>query len=234
MSAARERGVATLATMRRAPFGRTLGALCAALCLLASAAQASQDSLWLREPAISPDGARIAFRFQGQIWIAPTAGGDALALTPAGFHAASPVWSPSGDSIAFATDRFGAMNIFIAPAAGGEAKRLTWYSFDQQPSSFTSDGKAVLFSSRQLGDAVQTSRSPANSRSRTSFTKSRSREAASGWPCPTPRSTRNGIRRSDVCFTPAPTSSSRFASGRRRAPRARSGSMTRRPGGTSA
>jgi tricorn protease len=142
---------------RRFAFDQTLGLLLAAvLCVCAVAAESAPDSPWLREPAISPDGSRIAFRFQGQIWIASTAGGDATALTPAGFHSASPVWSPSGDTIAFASDRFGAMNIFAAPVAGGEAKRLTWHSLDDRPSSFTPDGNAILFSSRRLGDAIQT------------------------------------------------------------------------------
>ncbi|WNJ88553.1 S41 family peptidase [Bosea sp. 685] len=83
-------------------------------------------------------------------------GGDAQPLTPAGSHAATPIWSPDGNSIAFAADRFGAMNIFAVPAGGGEAKRLTWYSVDEKPSSFTPDGKAVLFSARRLGDATET------------------------------------------------------------------------------
>ena len=130
--------------------------ICVWLVGLASAASAAQSSLWLREPSISPDGSRIAFRFEGQIWIAPTAGGSATPLTPSGFHSASPVWSPSGEMIAFASDRFGPMNIFVAPAGGGEAKRLTWYGADEKPASFTPDGKAVLFTSRRLGDAVQT------------------------------------------------------------------------------
>src|ERR1700684_3118520 len=129
--------------------------LCVWLASLASAASAAQTSLWLREPAISPDGSRIAFRFEGQIWIAPTAGGVAFPLTPAGFHAASPVWAPSGGMIAFASDRFGPTNIFAAPVQGGEAKRLTWYSLWEQPFSFTPDGRSVLFASRRLGGPTQ-------------------------------------------------------------------------------
>jgi tricorn protease len=112
--------------------------------------------LWLREPAISPDGTKIAFRFEGQIWIVPATGGEARALTPSGVHAASPVWSPDGATIAFTCNRFGPMNIFSVPAEGGQAKRLTFYSMDGKPSGFTPDGKAVLFTSQRLGDANQT------------------------------------------------------------------------------
>ena len=139
--------------------------VCVWLASLASAASAAQTSFWLREPAISPDGSRIAFRFEGQIWIAPTTGGAALPLTPSGFHSASPVWSPSGETIAFASDRFGPMNIFVAPARGGEAKRLTWYGADEKPASFTPDGNSVLFTSRRLGDASQTFAIPSRSES---------------------------------------------------------------------
>jgi tricorn protease len=143
------------ALARRIVFACAVSAIFAATPSVTNVA-AAETSLWLREPAISPDGSKIAFRFEGQIWIAPSAGGDALPLTPAGFHSASPVWSPSGDQIAFASDRFGAMNIFVAPVAGGEAKRLTWYSRGETPASFTPDGDAVLFSSRRLGDISQT------------------------------------------------------------------------------
>ena len=65
---------------------------------------AENEPLWLGEPAISPDGTKIAFRFEGQIWIVASAGGDATPLTPAGFHGTSSIWSPDGATIAFAAE----------------------------------------------------------------------------------------------------------------------------------
>ncbi len=126
----------------------------------ATAAPGTPPPLWLRDPALSPDGTRIAFRYAGQIWTAPATGGDAVALTPAGFDSVAPVWSPDGGTIAFAADRFGPMNIFAVSSAGGDAKRLTWNEHDQAPSAFTPDGKAVLFWSSGLGDAVATATIP--------------------------------------------------------------------------
>ncbi|MEA3146339.1 MAG: tricorn protease [Verrucomicrobiota bacterium] len=39
------------------------------------------NPLWLRYPAISPDGKTIAFSFRGHIFTVPTAGGLAVPLT---------------------------------------------------------------------------------------------------------------------------------------------------------
>ena len=37
--------------------------------------------LWMRYPKISPDGSKIAFSYQGDIYYVPTAGGEAVRLT---------------------------------------------------------------------------------------------------------------------------------------------------------
>ena len=119
--------------------------------------------LWLREPALSSDASRIAFRYRGRIWTVPAAGGEARALTEAGAHAETPVWAPDGRSLAFASDRSGALNLYGVPAAGGEARRLTWYSLDERPMSVTPDGRSVLFASARLGDATRTFAPPLRS-----------------------------------------------------------------------
>jgi Tol biopolymer transport system component len=124
--------------------------LMAILITIAGAVLASEPALWLRYPAISPDGETIAFSYRGELWRVPSSGGEARLLTRHQAHDFMPVWSPDGTSIAFASDRYGGFDIFIMPAAGGAATRLTFHSADDYPASFTPDGAAVLFSSARI------------------------------------------------------------------------------------
>lgn len=90
-----------------------------ALASAASAANAADAPLWLRYPAISPDGKTIAFCFQGDIFTVPANGGTATQLTSNPAYDTTPVWSPDGSSIAFASDREGSMDVYIVSAKGG-------------------------------------------------------------------------------------------------------------------
>ncbi len=125
------------------------------LVLAAAVPLAAQDRpLWLRYPAVSPDGATVLFCYQGDIYKVPAAGGQAFPLTISEAYDYAPVWSHDGRSIAFASDRFGNFDVFVMPAAGGEAKRLTFHSASDVPSSFTADDKAVLFSAARQDTAA--------------------------------------------------------------------------------
>lgn len=48
----------------------------------------------MRYPAISPDGATIAFSYRGDIYTVPVTGGKATQLTTHPAHDTQPVWSP--------------------------------------------------------------------------------------------------------------------------------------------
>ena len=107
---------------------------------------------YVRHPAPSPDGSKIAFSYRGDIWICETDGSNGIRLTVHPAYDSDPVWSPDGKSIAFSSRRFGNMDVFTIPSDGGMAKRLTWHSADDIVSDFSPDGKQVLFYARYRGD----------------------------------------------------------------------------------
>ncbi|PWU03096.1 MAG: peptidase S41 [Bacteroidetes bacterium] len=122
--------------------------LLAALVVVGSSlmAKAQDNPLWMRYPAISPDGQSILFSYKGDIYKVPSVGGDAMPVTISEAYEFAPVWSHDGKWIAFASDRYGNFDVFIMPATGGESRRLTFHSGREIPSSFTADDKAILFS----------------------------------------------------------------------------------------
>lgn len=124
------------------------------LCLSLSGyvVSAINPPLWLRYPAISPDGNTIVFTYRGDLYRVSSDGGTATPLTIDGAHNCMPVWSHDGRHIAFAANRHGNFDVFIMPAAGGEAKRLTWHSADEYPYDFSHDNINVLFGAVRLDD----------------------------------------------------------------------------------
>lgn len=109
------------------------------------------NPLWLRNPAISPDGTTIAFTYKGNIYTVASTGGDAKQLTTQGFNT-QPVWSPDGKSIAFAGDREGSLDIYLIEATGGVPVRLTTHSGNEKPTAFL-DNETILFSSGRTPSA---------------------------------------------------------------------------------
>ena len=115
--------------------------------VLTSSVSAQKNPLWLRYPAISPDGTTIVFSYQGDLYKVGADGGNALPLTMHEAHDYQPVWSRDGKKIAFASDRFGNFDVFVISASGGEAARLTYHSSNDYPFDFSIDNSQVLFGS---------------------------------------------------------------------------------------
>ena len=110
-------------------------------------ALAQENPLWMRYPAISPDGKTIAFGYKGDIYRVDAEGGVAVPLTIHEAHDMMPVWSRDGKSIAFASDRHGNFDVFIMPANGGTPARLSWHSSPDFPYDFSPDNKELIFGS---------------------------------------------------------------------------------------
>ncbi|MCC5928742.1 MAG: PD40 domain-containing protein [Cyclobacteriaceae bacterium] len=123
--------------------------LSACMLSLHASSFADPSPLWMRYPAISPDGQSIVFSHKGDLFIVASKGGKARPLTIHEAHEYMPVWSPDGKFIAFASDRYGNFDVFIMPSEGGEARRLTFHSNNDLPSGFSPDGKHIIFTSNR-------------------------------------------------------------------------------------
>ncbi len=129
------------------------GALALAATTFTAVANDAGAPLWMRYPAISPDGKTIAFCYQGDIFTVPSTGGTATQLTTNPAYDTNPVWSPDGSTIAFASDREGSMDVYVMSAKGGAPKRLTTNSIAEYPVTFRDNG-TVLFRSAVMPDAA--------------------------------------------------------------------------------
>lgn len=121
--------------------------LLAAGALLASFSLFAQDDvLWIRHASISPDGNRIAFSWQGDIYTAGIAGGDAQRVTSNTAYDSDPLWTADGKKIIFSSYRELSKDIWIIDAKGGEPVRITDFPGAETPLFVTRTG-AVVFSS---------------------------------------------------------------------------------------
>ena len=110
------------------------------------------------DPAISADGARVAFekhdfsRGSGDIWTADLErGGFTRVTSDPGFENV-PVWSPDGRRIAFSADRGRSAALVVRDAGGGEEQVLV----DRRafPLDWSADGRYVLFMASQGNSAT--------------------------------------------------------------------------------
>ena len=108
------------------------------------AAQAQDNPLWMRHPAISPDGKTIAFSYQGDIFTVPSSGGTAKQITSNAAFDSYPVWSPDGNHIAFASNREGSIDVWVMDANGGIPKRVTTNSGSEYPLRWK-DNSTIMF-----------------------------------------------------------------------------------------
>lgn len=95
-------------------------------------------------PSLSPDGALLAFDWMGDIWVVPTNGGTAKALTQNPSKDMQPKFSPDGREIAFISDRDGTAQVYVMSVDGGTPTRLTFHTAGFGLEGWTPDGKKLI------------------------------------------------------------------------------------------
>lgn len=99
-----------------------------------------------REIRVSPDGARLAFTREADIWVYDMSLKTQIRITSDAAIDADPIWSPDGRRIAFASNRMGTMDIYERSADGtGAVVRLYGSSEPVRPMSWSPDGKILAF-----------------------------------------------------------------------------------------
>lgn len=99
-----------------------------------------------KHPSLSPDGKRLTFAWNGDIWIVGTRGGDAQRLTHNVAEDFLPRFSPSGDEIAFTSRRTGTNQVFLMSSTGTKVKQLTFHSEGSVLEQWKPDGSGLIVS----------------------------------------------------------------------------------------
>ncbi len=114
---------------------------------LAGTAKGEGHSAFLADPAISPDGSKVVFVYESDLWIADRAGGAAHRLTAMAGDESRPRFSPDGRWLAFASTQNGNADLYVLPLEGGSVIQLTWHDGNDYPSGWSWDSKTIYFTS---------------------------------------------------------------------------------------
>src|SRR3954463_3254503 len=97
------------------------------LSLILSAATAFSAGIpYMTQPTLCPTRPEIAFVSGGDIWVAPSKGGEAHLLVSNPADESRPLYSPDGAKLAFMSTRTGGGDIYVLTLATGDLKRLTF------------------------------------------------------------------------------------------------------------
>ena len=120
------------------------------------------DFVWIGDPQVSPDGARVAFvrvsvnekkeGYNTSIWIVPAAGGEEPRQLTKGDHDGAPRWSPDGKSLLFvrAAEKDGKPEppqLCMLPMTGGDSFVFTDLPKGAGDPKWSPDGKTIAFTS---------------------------------------------------------------------------------------
>lgn len=101
--------------------------------------------------ALSPDGARLAVEWCGDLWIASSRGGEARSIASHPAIDTQPAFSPDGRELAFVSNRDDTWQIYTVPAGGGVPEQRTWHTAGRTLYEYTPDGAGFVQFARRDG-----------------------------------------------------------------------------------
>lgn len=110
----------------------------------------AQGSPFVFSPSLNSDGSKLAFSYQGDIWVSDVDGNNAVRLTIHEAYEGNPKWSPDNSMIAFSSDRYGNADLFVIPSTGGTSKRLTYHSTNDVLSDWSSTNDLIFTTNREF------------------------------------------------------------------------------------
>jgi len=112
---------------------------------LAQLRRVTQDTASALDPAFSPDGSRIAYTSQRQIYLLDADGSNPTRFTNAPSTDGHALFTPDGSAVVFQSDRTAHAQIFVQPLAGGEAVQLTLEPTVNTQPTISPDGETIAF-----------------------------------------------------------------------------------------
>jgi Tol biopolymer transport system component/DNA-binding winged helix-turn-helix (wHTH) protein len=131
-----------------------------------AAAPLISSTRWDLNPAISPDGERLAFASNRsgsyEIWVSESDGENPMQLTSfEGPYVSTPRWSPDGGWLVFEARPNGNADLYAIICDGGDARPLTTSAHDDLAPTFSPKGEWIFFASSRK-DGWQIWKLPAN------------------------------------------------------------------------
>jgi Tol biopolymer transport system component len=103
-----------------------------------------QNVLGIADPALSPDGRKIAFRALNALWLL-TGAERPVRIVSDGYFNSAPDWSPDGRSLVYVSDRAGTANLWRYDIAEGTSERITDLPNAQLAPRWSPDGSRIAY-----------------------------------------------------------------------------------------
>ncbi|PQJ69463.1 S41 family peptidase [Polaribacter butkevichii] len=107
------------------------------------------QNTFIRMPSISPDASKMAFSYDGDIWVLDLMTNQTKRLTIHQAYESNPIWNPNSSQLVFTSNRRKNTNIFKTNLSGGIPEQLTFYPTTDTPSQWNSNGE-IIFSSNRI------------------------------------------------------------------------------------